>query len=86
MVQVKRQATDMKSGKKRKRNANPRAKDGHGDEDAALGRRVERAAGKPLDEESGGAPGGVRTNQRDRLDRAQLGESDAAGGTDRGGS
>ena len=31
--------------------------------------RIERPARKLLDEETGGAPGGVRTNERDRLNR-----------------
>ena len=36
--------------------------------------RIERAARKLLDEEAGGATRGVRTQQRDRLDRSQLGD------------
>ena len=35
--------------------------------------RIERPARKLLDEEAGGAPGGVRTNERDRLDRRDEG-------------
>ena len=42
--------------------------------------RIERLARKLLDEEAGGAPGGVRTYQRNRLDRALLGEGDAGDG------
>ena len=34
--------------------------------------RIERAARKLLDEETGGAPRGMRTQQRDRLNRSQL--------------
>ena len=48
--------------------------------------RIERAARKLLDKEAGGAPGGVRTNERDRLDRTQLGDVGTASGAGRGGS
>jgi hypothetical protein len=34
--------------------------------------RIERAARKLLNEEAGGAPGGVRTKQRNRLNRVRL--------------
>ena len=37
--------------------------------------RIERAARELLDEETGSAARGVRTQQRDRLDRAELGDS-----------
>ena len=37
--------------------------------------RIERAAGELLDEETGGATCGVRTQQRDRLNRSELGDS-----------
>ena len=42
--------------------------------------RIERAARKLLNEEAGGAPGGVRTNERDRLDRALHCDCDAGDG------
>ena len=48
--------------------------------------RIERAARKLLDEEAGGAPRGVRTKKRDRLDRTLLGDIGTAPGAGRGGS
>ena len=47
--------------------------------------RIERAARELLDEEAGGAPRGVRTQQRDRLDRALLGDSGSPPAAGRGG-
>ena len=48
--------------------------------------RIERAARKLLDEEAGGAARGVRTQQRDRLDRTLLGDIGTAPAAGRGGS
>ena len=47
--------------------------------------RIERAARELLDEEAGGAARGVRTQQRDRLDRAQLGDGGTRPAAGRGG-
>ena len=47
--------------------------------------RIERPARKLLDEEAGGAPRGVRTKERDRLDRALLGDVGTVAGAGRGG-
>ena len=48
--------------------------------------RIERAARKLLDEEAGSAARGVRTQQRDRLNRALLGDVGSAPAAGRGGS
>ena len=47
--------------------------------------RIERAARELLDEETGGAPRGMRTQKRDRLDRALLGDSGSPPAAGRGG-
>ena len=48
--------------------------------------RIERAARELLDEEAGGATRGVRTQQRDRLDRSQPGDVGTPPGAVRGGA